>query len=124
MVSSKHRIPGGIIIRISIILILSLILVSCGGDDEAPLIVSSFIVQPEDDDAFLSNEEIDFLCLPASKIGLVTDITWTSSIDGVIGDDISFDRTLSAGKHRIKCRAEDNWGIEGEDAITIYIYSP
>ena len=123
MKSPRHPLFRKRIIWFSIFIILSLILLRCG-DDDIPLIVSSYIIEPEDDDAFLSNEEIDFICLAGSKIGLVTDITWTSSVDGVIGDEFSFDRSLSAGKHRIKCKAEDNWGIEGEDAITIYIYPP
>jgi len=52
---------------------------------------------------------------------LTSSLSWTSSIDGVIGSGGSFTRMLSAGSHVITASARDTGGLTGSSQMTIAV---
>jgi uncharacterized membrane protein YkoI len=55
---------------------------------------------------------------------LTSSLTWTSSIDGSIGNGGSFSRVLSAGTHTITATVRDSGGLAASRSITVAIAQP
>ena len=53
--------------------------------------------------------------------GITANLSWTSSIDGVIGSGGSFSSTLSGGSHTITASVTDAGGTAGSDSVTVSI---
>lgn len=81
------------------------------------------ITSPADNSSFASGETISFQgsASDAEDGDLTSSLTWTSSIDGVIGTGGSFSRTLSDGTHTITASVTDSVGQTTTASITITV---
>ena len=52
---------------------------------------------------------------------ITANLSWTSSIDGVIGSGGSFSSTLSGGSHTITASVTDSGGTAGSDSVSVTI---
>ncbi len=67
---------------------------------------------------------ITFTATDTEDGDLTASLTWTSSLDGVIGSGGSFSTsTLSVGTHTITASVTDSGGLQGSDAITVTVNS-
>jgi len=84
------------------------------------------ITSPADEATFNIDEFIDFVATAMDKEDgdLGSDLSWESDIQGPIGDDPSFTRTLDNGKHIITASVIDSGGKVGSDSITITVLEP
>lgn len=49
---------------------------------------------------------------------------WTSNIDGDIGNSVSFDKKITAGKHLITLKVEDEYGASSQTQVNITVNTP
>jgi hypothetical protein len=83
------------------------------------------IVSPSDGSVFNHLETVSFLGSASDADGSVASVSWSSSLDGALGSELSFDSgSLSIGTHVISFSALDNDGASVSDQITLRINSP
>jgi hypothetical protein len=91
----------------------------CG---ETPPAVS--ITSPADGSSFVEGASVGFAATAtdAEDGDLSAGLSWTSSLDGVIGSGASFSTSsLSVGSHTITASVADSAGLPGSDSISITI---
>ncbi len=80
------------------------------------------ILSPSDGDIFRQGQDIVFSGLGSDPDGTVVAYRWTSDIDGVIGDNETFNvSSLSIGTHLITLTVTDDDNNTGTDSITIKV---
>ncbi|MGY5140731.1 MAG: matrixin family metalloprotease [Candidatus Nitrosopumilus sp. Bin_571-38] len=83
------------------------------------------ISSPFDNSSFDSATVISFTGSAGDiEDGEITNLIWTSSIDGDIGTGSSFSTSLSDGTHSITAQVTDAGGKTGSDSITITVGTP
>ena len=55
---------------------------------------------------------------------LSTNLTWTSSLDGVIGNGPGFNRVLSSGAHTVTASVTDSGGLAGSASVSFTVQNP
>ena len=81
------------------------------------------ITAPADGSTFVSGSSVSFAgtATDAQDGTLTGSLSWTSSLDGVIGSGGSFSVVLSVGTHTITASVTDSGGLTGSDAIAVTI---
>jgi hypothetical protein len=84
------------------------------------------ITAPADGSSFDEGTSVTFsgTATDAEDGDLSSSISWTSSIDGVIGAGSSFSNTLSVGIHTITASVTDSGGASASDSITVTVEAP
>jgi len=85
-----------------------------------------YISSPSDNSSFDSETSVSFAG-SASDLedgDITTNLSWTSSIDGVIGTGSSFPIYLTDGTHTITAQVTDAGGKTSSDSITIIVVTP
>ena len=95
-----------------------------GGDSNEAPVVS--IESPDDGYEFPDGDSdaIEFVGVASDNEDEALsagNLSWTSSVDGAIGNGGSFAKTLSAGIHTITASVTDSGGKTGSDSITITV---
>ena len=91
--------------------------------DEPP---SLSILSPEDGQTYDFDEEIDFSATAEDREdGTLSDeVTWTSSLQGQLGQGGAFSRTLQPGIHLITASVSDSGGNVSSASVTITVEEP
>ena len=84
------------------------------------------ILAPADSAAFATGSSILFegSASDTEDGSLTAFLTWTSSIDGIVGTGELFSNVLSDGTHTITAQVTDNNGKTGSSSVTITVGSP
>lgn len=95
------------------------------GTDAIDIIVNNppavTIVAPTDGATLTPSSAVDFEGTVVDTDGQILSIEWTSSIEGSMGSDLTFSRTLSRAKHTIRLTATDDVGLTSSDTVDVYI---
>ena len=98
---------------------------SCGGTGNSP--PAATISSPANGASFLAGDTVSFGGSASDNEDgdLTASLSWSSSIDGVIGSGGSFSTsTLSIGTHTITASVTDSGGLSGSASVTITILTP
>ncbi len=89
----------------------------------APMVT---ITAPADGATFTTDQAITFTgtATDPQDGNLTAGLSWTSSLNGVIGSGGSFTRTLSAGHHTIQASVTDNKGATSTATLTVHVINP
>ncbi|MFO1434003.1 MAG: hypothetical protein U1F76_28580 [Candidatus Competibacteraceae bacterium] len=81
------------------------------------------ITAPTDGTTVTTDQSITFTgtATDAQDGNLTAGLSWTSSIDGTIGNGGAFSRTLSAGVHTIQAQVLDSNGATNTATLTLYV---
>ena len=92
-----------------------------GGGGDNPPVVS--ISSPADGTSFTSGELISFAgsASDTEDGDLTSSLTWTSNLDGQIGNGGSFSVALSDGTHTITAEVTDSGGNTSSDSVTLIV---
>ncbi len=84
------------------------------------------IGSPANGASFISGDVIGFTgtASDAEDGNLTSNLSWTSSIDGNIGNGGSFSRTLSVGTHTLQAQVTDSGGFTNKATLTITVAPP
>lgn len=101
-----------------------------GGTDQTEVTIyintppNAIIDKPMSESVFLSTQNIEFNAISSSDPEDDLIYYWHSSLDGVIGDEVIFNKELSSGSHIIKLTVDDRRGGIDTKEITIEINTP
>ncbi len=80
------------------------------------------IISPLDGSTFRSGDNVLYSGYGDDINGYITDYYWTSDIDGVIGNEMTFSYSnLTVGLHTITLTVTDDDGQTGDDSITVTV---
>ncbi len=84
------------------------------------------IVSPANNTSSTFGSAVTFSATASDKEdgNLSSSVTWTSSIDGLLGTGASFNRTLSAGAHSITASVADSGGLTASKQTSVTVTQP